>query len=94
MGRWSFLLGGMIAWMVHFFALYGIASILLTTPFARVLSIVVSVGCLAANAWLFRRAFTAPRIDDIDGWSRTIALLLIGISTIAIFWQAFPAVLI
>lgn len=94
MGRWTFLLGGMIVWAVHFFALYAIASIFLTTPLARLLTVVVSVGCLAVDAWLFRRALAAPHMDDIDGWSRTMALLMIGISAIAVLWQAFPAVLI
>lgn len=94
MRRWTFLLGGMIVWTVHFFALYAIASIFLTTPLARTLVIVVSVGCLAADAWLFRRALAAPRADGIDAWSRTLAMLTIGISALAVFWQAFPAVLI
>jgi hypothetical protein len=94
MARWTFLLGGMIVWTVHFFVLYTISSIFLTTPLARALTIVVSLGCLAADGWLFRRALAAPHIDDVDGWSRRIALLAVGISALAVFWQAFPAVLI
>ncbi|GLI98989.1 hypothetical protein [Sphingobium sp. BS19] len=94
MERWTFLLGGMIVWTVHFFALYAVASIFLTTPLARWLTLVVSVCCLGADAWLFRRALTAPHNDGVDRWSRTTALLLIGGSTIAVLWQALPAVLI
>lgn len=94
MERWIFMLGGMLVWTVHFLALYAIASIFLTTPLARALTVVVSVGCLAADALLFRRALAAPHMDGIDRWSRTMALLMIGISAVAVLWQTFPAVLI
>jgi hypothetical protein len=90
---WGFLLGGLIVWTVHFFALYGIASIFLTTPLARLLTLVISLACLAANTLLFRRVVRAAA-TDMDPWVRTIALYAVGISTLAILWQALPAILI
>lgn len=93
MRSWGFLLGGLIVWTVHFLTLYGIASIFLTTPLARVLTLVISLACLAANAFLFRWVVRAGG-TDLDRWARTIALYAIGVSALAIFWQALPAVLI
>lgn len=87
------MLGGMIVWTVHFFSLYAIASIFLTTPLARGLALLVSGGCLVADAWLFRRAFVAKRDDEIDGWNRKLSLLMTGISALAVIWQTFPAIL-
>jgi hypothetical protein len=90
---WGFLLGGLIVWTVHFFALYGIASIFLTTPLARLLTLAISLACLAANALLFRWVVGADA-TQIDPWVRTIALYAAGVSTLAILWQALPALLI
>jgi hypothetical protein len=90
---WGFLLGGLVVWTVHFFTLYGIASIFLTTPLARVLTLVISLACLAANAFLFLWVVRADG-TGMDRWARTIALYALGVSTLAIVWQALPAVLI
>ena len=57
MRAWALLLGGLIVWTVHFFTLYTIGSIFLTTPLARLLTILVTAACLIADLLLlFRRA--------------------------------------
>ena len=93
MRGWTFLLAGPLVWTVHFFALYGIASIFLTTTAARVLTILVSLACLAAVALLFVRVRGAQPVDDPDAWMCRVSLLGIGISGIAVVWQALPALL-
>lgn len=88
------MLGGLIIWTVHFFALYAIGSIFLTTTLARVLTILVSAACLAAAALLWRRARWTSGREEVGGWIRQIALLGIALSAVAVIWQALPAVLI
>jgi hypothetical protein len=90
---WTMLVGGLVIWAVHFFTLYIVASIFLTTPIARVLTLLVSLVCLGANGLLFwwvRRGDAAAA----DGWFRTMAVYATSVSTLAILWQALPAILI
>ena len=91
---WVFLLGGLIVWAVHFFALYAIASILLTTLLARLLTLGATLLCLGAAALLARDALRFSPADRAEAWMRSVALCGLGISTIAVFWQALPALLI
>lgn len=95
MRSWAILLGGMLVWTVHFFALYGIGSIFLSTTLARVLVAVVTLLCLAAAAWLLRGALRASRgeADEFTAWKHRIAALIAGIALVAILWQGFPALL-
>jgi len=93
MRGWSFLLGGLIVWAVHFFALYAIGSIFLTTPIARGLTLVATILCLGWGAWLLRRAWQAASLTPLDDWMRTVALCGLGIAGVAIVWQALPALL-
>lgn len=93
MRGWTFLLAGPIIWTVQFFALYGIASIFLTTTTTRVLTGLVSLACLAAIAWLFVYVRRSQPVDDPDAWMHRVSLLSIGVSGVAIFWQALPALL-
>lgn len=94
MRGWTFLLAGPIVWTVHFFALYIVASVFLTTPLARVLTLVVTLGCLAACAMLFARTRRSGVPTPTDCWMRAVALGGIGLSTVAILWQALPALLV
>lgn len=92
---WTFLLGGVIVWAVDFFLLYAIASIFLTTPLARVLAIIVTLGALAADSVLIWIAWNRHRTatDDYRRWFATLALLSAAISMLAVLWQGFPAIL-
>lgn len=94
MRGWPFLLGGLIVWTVHFFALYIIASIFLTTPLARVLVVLVTLACLTASALLLRQALRTDVPTQMDAWMRAVALCGIGLSVVAIVWQALPALIV
>lgn len=87
------LLGGLAVWAVHFFALYIVASIFLTTPVARTLTLLISLACLGADGLLFAWVIRADP-SRTDRWIRTMAPHAIALSTLAIFWQALPAILI
>lgn len=93
MRGWTFMLGGMIVWTVHFFVLYGIASVFLTSTLSRVLTVVVSIGCEVANGWLIARAWRMRPIDEPDEWVRRLTLTGLALSALAVFWQALPAVI-
>lgn len=93
MRTWALLLSGLIIWTVHFFALYIVASVFLTTPLARWLTLVVTIACLVAVAGAARLARRSARDSAMDDWVRTVALLGLGLSGIAILWQGFPALL-
>lgn len=93
MRGWTFLLAGPIVWTVHFFALYGIASIFLTSTISRVLTVLVSVACLAAIALLFVRVRASQPVDDPDAWTHRVSLLGVCLSGVAIFWQTLPPLL-
>jgi hypothetical protein len=91
---WRFLLGGLIVWTVHFFALYAIGSIFLTTPLARALTLLATLACLAAAALLIARVRRSGAATPMDAWMRTVALYGAAIAVVAILWQALPALLL
>ena len=96
MRSWALLLGGMIVWTVHFFTLYAIGSIFLTSTLARVLTVVVTAACLAADAYLLRWAIRDLREgerDEFSAWLRRLAALIAAISFVSVLWQGFPAIL-
>lgn len=94
MHGWTFLLGGLLVWTGHFFASYIIASIFLTTPLARGLALLVTLGCLAILAVLLTRAMRANAATAMDAWMRSVALCGLGLSSVAIIWQGLPALLV
>lgn len=91
---WSFLLAGLIVWAVHFFALYAIASIFLTTMTARLLALGLTLLCLGAVALLVHDALRFRPTDRVDTWMRSVALCGLVIAAVATLWQALPALLI
>ena len=95
MRAWAFLLAGLLVWTFHFFALYAIGSILLTTLLARILVGLVTLLCLAALALLLRRSWALHRTerDEVSGWLALIASLANAIALVAVLWQGFPALL-
>lgn len=94
MRTWSLLLAGPILWAVHFFTLYIVASVFLTTTLARGLTLAITAACLAAAAFAARRARRQMGETAMDQWVRTVALVGLGISAVAIVWQGLPALLI
>ena len=94
MRAWAWLLGGLIVWTVHFFAIYIVASVFLTTTIARALTLLVTLACLAADGWLVARLRRQGGGDDFSEWLRTLALIGAGISAVAVLWQGLPALII
>src|SRR3546814_3421636 len=78
MRAWAFLLGGMIVWTVHFFMLYIIASIFLTSTLSRTLTLLVTLLCLAADGLLLARAARLKRdrqMHGVSSWMNSLATL-------------------
>lgn len=97
MRAWGFLLGGLIVWAVHFFSIYIVASIFLTSTLSRILTLVITLVCLAADGVLLRRAvgkLRAGGADEVTHWMRVVAALLVALSFIAVLWQGLPALII
>lgn len=90
---WTLFLGGLVVWALHFFALYAVSSIFLTSDTARLLTVAVTFLCLVLNALLLGR-IAAVRVDsELTCWMRLLARLGVALSVIAIIWQALPAAL-
>jgi hypothetical protein len=95
MPRWSYVLGGLLVWTVHFSGLYAVASLEAETPasdealwlsVAGALSLACATSCaaLAAMAWrrLKRRGTGGMVMLD------QLALLGAGLAFVAIAWQS------
>lgn len=94
MRSWLLLLGGLLVWAVHFFALYAVGSIFLTTDLARGLTIALTLICLLVLAAIGRHAWLASVPDAESGWIRIVGLWGVAIGGIAILWQGLVALLI
>lgn len=94
MRGWGFLLGGLLVWAADFFLLYAIASILLTSPLARLLSGIVTLAAMAAAGWLLLRAWRCyrGRGDDLRRWIALVAMLGCGLALLAVAWQGLAAI--
>jgi len=91
---WRNMLGGLVLWAAHFFAVYGIASVLPGTQAAVVLVLLVTGLALAAASWLFAKAYAARTAsDDLQRWSVRLALLGYALAGTAIIYQGLPAAL-
>lgn len=93
MRGWTFLLGGLIVWTVHFFGSYIIASVFLTTPLARALALLLTAGCLIVVGLILARTVRSGAPTEMDAWMRSVAICGLGLSAVAILWQGFPAIL-
>lgn len=96
MRAWALLLGGLLVWAAHFFTLYAIASIYLTSTLSRVLTLVATAVFLTADAGLLWWALRDLRrqADEFSRWLRLLAALIAAISLVAILWQGMPALLV
>ncbi len=92
---WRSLLGGLLLWTAHFFAIYTIASIWPGTLLARVLVMVATVIVLAIAGWrsvlVLRNMRTAA--DDLLCWSGGLSLLGYALAGAAIIYQGLPSFL-
>src|SRR3546814_2694266 len=82
---------------VHFFMLYIIASIFLTSTLSRTLTLLVTLLCLAADGLLLARAARLKRdrqMHGVSSWMNSLATLFAALSLVAVFWQGLPALLV
>lgn len=86
MKTWLILLGGLLVWTVHFFGLYAVAEI---AP-SRWLTVALTIPCLLADLWLLIRAGRMKESNGFAAWRRSIARGGIGLSLVAVCWQALP----
>ena len=96
MRAWLLLLGGMLVWTVHFFALYALGSLFGTTASARTGTIVATIACLAADVWILVLCMRTARRNDVDtviGWPARLGAPVAALSLVAVFWQGLPALL-
>ena len=92
MAIWRNLLGGMVLWAAHFFAVYAIASVWPGTRIAVFLTLLATVLALAFAAWLFVRTFDARVAGDaLQRWSVGLGLCGLALAGAAIVYQGLPA---
>lgn len=103
MGRWIWMLGGLIVWTIHFMGVYAIASLADVVSRAddaawRMAGLAFSGVCLLAAVVLTAAAVrrvrrTAGAADAPEGFGDQLALLGGGVATVAIVWQALPTLI-
>ena len=96
MRAWIFILGGLIVWTVHFFGLYVLASVFPDMAIARVLAGFLTLACLGLDGFLLWRAariLQSGDVEEVRHWKALIATLAAAISSVAVVWQGFPALL-
>lgn len=99
MGRWVFMLGGLLVWMLHFGGVYAIASIADVvsqpwTPASRwTVAGFTAICAIAAGALGLAglRRLRAAEGDPFERFSATVAAVGGGIATVAVIWQGLPA---
>ncbi|MBA3050234.1 hypothetical protein [Brevundimonas sp.] len=100
MGRWAWMLGGLIVWTIHFMGVYAIASLAdvvsrADDPPWRMTGLAFSGACalaaLALAAVAARRLRQSP--GPAVGFGDQLAVLGGGLATVAIVWQALPTVI-
>ena len=99
MGRWIWMLGGLIVWTIHFMGIYAIASLADVVSRAddltwRMIGLAFSGVCVLAALAITVAA--ARRVRRSAGppaaFGDQLALLGGGVATVAIIWQALPTV--
>lgn len=100
MGRWTWMLGGLIVWTIHFMGIYAIASLADVVSRAddldwRMLGLAYSGVCLLVSLALTVAAARRARrcLDPAAGFGDQLALFGGGVATVAIAWQALPTMI-
>ncbi len=94
MRAWALMLGGLLVWTVHFFLLYGFASIFPGREIAYWLTIAATVPAIAADAGLLLLTARLRRRgngDELRSWMIDIAAGGAALSLLALLWQVLPA---
>lgn len=95
MKAWVFLLGGLLVWAAHFFAVYIIGSLFPGTELARWLVLTVTlfgVG-IAARILFFRLRSRGAEHDALDRWLLMLSASAYALVIVGIVYQGLPAVL-
>jgi hypothetical protein len=95
--KWALLLGGLVIWALHFFAIYGVASIFPRQAAAHWLTILLTLPALIGDAallWISAGRRLASPQGDLDAWMSDVAALGAALSFIAVLWQAAAALVI
>ena len=95
MRAWALLIAGLVIWAAHFFALYGIASVL---PGRRAdalwFVLAATVFAVAANVLVLRRLRARPgHADEVNVWVTRVASLGAIFSVLAVLWQTVPVLI-
>jgi hypothetical protein len=95
MRSWGLFLGGLLVWAAHFFLLYSIASIFLSTLLARSLAGGATILAIGLDVMLLVKAKRRLRASNerLDRWLAGSGLLLAALSLIAVVWQSIAIVL-
>lgn len=99
MGRWGWMLGGLIVWTIHFMGVYAIASLgdvvsRADDPIWRMIGLAFSGICTLATLALTAVAARRLRRPPAPGrFEDQLAMLGGGVATMAIVWQALPTVI-
>ena len=95
MGVWRHLLGGMLLWTVHFFAVYGISSLFPGTRLAAILVLVTTGLALAVAGYLLAARLQHHRTeeDSLKRWSSKGSAILYALAGLAVLYQGLPALL-
>lgn len=95
MREWRHLLGGMLLWTAHFFAVYGIASLFPGTRLAAFLVLVATGLALAVAGYLLAATLRRHRAEDdsLERWSSKGSAMLYALAGLAVLYQGLPALL-
>lgn len=88
---WRILLGPMVIWSAHFFALWTASSVWPDRPAARIAAALATLAALAALAWLTVRTWRSDTGGPDAGWIRRVGLLACAVAAVSILWQSLPA---
>ena len=93
---WLLLLGGLLIWTGHFFAIYAAASLFPGTLLAYYFTGGLTVIAAVAAAWLLwrtSRTMRDPHLEPLTAWTNKFAAVGSGLALIAIFYQGAVALL-
>ena len=95
MRAWLVILGGLLAWTAHFFAVYAIGSIWPGTETAKWLVGIATLLALAATGWLLARDLRLGRsaADSFGRWTAGLGALGCALALPAILYQGLPALI-
>ena len=87
------MLGGLLVWAAHFFALYILASVFESSMVARVGTGIATLAAVAANIGLLVVARRTVAADAAARWMISLGALGVALSLVAVLWQGLPALI-